>query len=763
VAAALQGSAGPRAGPARSPRRLALAVSPDPSPAPPLNSPPLHQLAARLGILPEYLDQSGREVRQTPDATRVSILAALGFDAGDEPRALASLRRLDALEAERLLPPARVAVWGDAAAQVTLRRPASLSGAFRWRVELVRESGETHEAEGRADAPLVEVRLPGSPPLGYHRLRASLAAGGGERAAEQRLIVVPPRCPDPAEILGGARRWGVIANLYAVRRAGDWGVGDLTSLGDLLAWSAARGAAFVGVNPLHALRNRGWDVSPYSPVSRLFRNTLYLDVEQVPELAASAEARAMLGAPELRAEVAELNVARHVQYERVAALKRPVLAALHRAFAARHRGRGTARAAEYARYLAEQGEALTDFATFCALEEWIGSGGAGGDRDAGDAGAGPAPRPALPGWWREWPSDYQDPRGAAVARWRDAHEEAVDFHRWQQFELDRQLAAAAARGRAGGMPLGLYQDLAIGTAPNGSDPWAFPGIFLDGVSVGAPPDAYARQGQDWGLPPLDPRRLAESGYDYFVRLVRAGLRHGGALRIDHVLGFFRQFWIPHGMAGSEGAYVAFPTDDLFGILALESTRARAVVVGEDLGTVPPEVPAVLHRWGVLSSKVMHFERDERGGYRGAAHYPALALATADTHDMATLEGFWSARDVELRGQVGLLAGEEEVREAHEARGRERWALVRMLRDEGLLPHDRDPSSLELRAAVHAFLRRTPAWLVGLTLEDLVGEVEPVNMPGVPQDRFSSWTRRLAVPLEALRERDDVQQVLGVER
>jgi 4-alpha-glucanotransferase len=337
----------------------------------------------------------------------------------------------------------------------------------------------------------------------------------------------------------------------------------------------------------------------------------------------------------------------------------------------------------------------------------------------------------------------------------------VDFHRWLQFELDRQLAAAAARGHEGGMPLGLYQDLAIGTSPAGSDPWAFPEIFLRGVSVGAPPDEYARMGQNWGLPPLDPRRLAESGYDYFVRLVRSGLRHAGALRIDHVLGFFRQFWIPEGMPGSEGAYVAFPTDDLFGILALESTRAGALVVGEDLGTVPPQVPGVLQRWGVLSSRVMQFERGENGSYRGASQYPALALATADTHDMATLEGFWSGHDVGLRARVGLME-EWQLHDASNWRAHERWELVRMLRGEGVLAHDRDPSPLEVRAAVHRFLRRTPSWLVGLSLEDLVGEVEPVNMPGVPQERFASWTRRLSVPLEELDTRDDVRAAVGSE-
>ena len=263
------------------------------------------------------------------------------------------------------------------------------------------------------------------------------------------------------------------------------------------------------------------------------------------------------------------------------------------------------------------------------------------------------------------------------------------------------------------------------------------------------PTGSARQGQNWGLPPLDPRRLAESGYDYFVRLVRAGLRHGGALRIDHVLGLFRQFWIPAGMTGAEGAYVRFPTDDLLGILALESTRARALVVGEDLGTVPPEVPPLLERWRLLSSKVLYFERDEKEGFRGADAYPVEALATANTHDMPSLAGFWKARDLEVKRKVGLLEGDEDERKARETRDTEKRQLVERLVAEGLLPAGKEPEGAALRGAVHELLCRTPSALVGFSLDDIVGEAEPVNVPGVGADKFPSWTRRLAMPIEQL--------------
>jgi 4-alpha-glucanotransferase len=676
---------------------------------------PLRELADRVGILPEYVDQTGTAVRRTPDATRVAILRAMGLDVSDDARARDALAELEARERAAPLDPVRVRLRGSlGTGRAGLRVPAGVRDEVAWTATLTTENGDVHGAQGRSVPDRkgqIALELGVVPPEGYHRLEVSLAAGGVEHAATQTLIVVPPACRKVSRV------FGIFANLYTLRSAGDWGIGDLSTLAALLEWTAAEGGDFVGINPLHALRNRGWEISPYSPVSRLYRNPIYLD----PGAAL----------PELRAERDALRATDRVEYERVIALKRRALEPLHAAGAASD---------DFCGYVEAEGEPLDRFATFEALADHFGHGD-----------------------WRRWPHPYRDPRSAEVAAFRREHEREVDFHRWLQFRLDRQLGEAAERGRRAGLRIGLYQDLAIGTSACGADIWANPHLFVEGLSIGAPPDEYSASGQNWGLPPLDPRALREGRYEFWVRLLRASLRHAGALRIDHVMGLFRQFWIPEGASGTEGAYVRFPADDLLGILVLEARRHGAVVVGEDLGTVPPEVPPALRRRGILSSRVFYFEQRD-GRFRPASGYEPASLATANTHDMPPLAGFWSGRDIERRREAGEVVGDEAVERARRDRERVKGAMLERLAAEGLLPAAAEPATgAELRGAVHAFLCKTPAAMVGLNLDDLVGEAEPVNLPGVPCDRFPSWTRRLATPVEALAADPEVRTALRCER
>ena len=681
----------------------------------------LTALAAHCGILDAYVPLTGGEPRVTTDETRAAILAAMGFDVSSDAAARQALDTLRAQEASRVLDPVRVVQHG--ATSVSFRAAERVACTLTLRDEsgalTKRDAVATPDAEHVAT-----IELPRDLPYGYYDVRLQVRAA----EFEQRLIVTPSSCPVPDQ-----RAFGIIANLYSLRGARDFGVGSFGDLATLAEWSARQGAAFVGVNPLHALRNTGHDISPYRPLSRIYRNPLYLDIEAIPELTESVDARAQLATPRMRAELAALRASGSVQYERIAALARPILDSLYRTFAARHLGRDTVRGVAYAHYVQREGPPLARVATHRALEEHLS-----------------AEHGALV-TWRNWPAGFRDPASPDVAAFAAAHADAIHFHQWIQCELDRQLARAAQRGADAGLSVGLYQDLAIGSADDGADVWVHQHLFLDGVSLGAPPDDYAADGQNWGIPPIDPRRLHDDRYDYFITVIRSALRHSGALRVDHVLGLFRQFWIPRGMAGGRGAYVRFPVRDLLGILALESTRQRAVIVGEDLGTIPPEVPGTLKSWGILSSRVMLFQHEPDGTFRAAASYEPLSLTTADTHDMAPLEGWWRGRDLELRQQLGLFENDVAAQAARTARARERAGLAERLAADGVIP---DAAAVEhggepLRIAVHRFLRRTPALLVGLSLDDLTGEVEPVNVPGVSPDRFPSWTRRMATALDTL--------------
>ena len=711
-----------------------------------IERPALRALADRMRIQASYVDQTGEKLRHTSDATRVRLLAAMGIDASTEELAAAALKKLRRAERRQWIDPVRVVRQGSRSlSRVVVRMPTIHADAAQWTLALRTEegvesrwSGTTHGGRSRRFA----IGLTVVPPLGYHDLTITFEGGGKHRSATQRLIVVPPRCMAPELRLRGRRGFGITANLYTVRSRENWGAGDLGDLATLSEWLGHQGGAFVGVNPLHALRNQGYDVSPYSPISRLFRNPLYLRVDDIPELAVDDVARAMIAQPEFQRELGELRSASMLDYGRVSALRAPVLERLHRTFESRELVQRTERGLAYESYLAREDPQLTQFATYMAIAE----------QEGPDA--------------RAWPEPLRDPHSPEVAQRRAELRHRVGYHAWLQFELDRQLGNAAHHAAESGLALGLYQDLAVGSAPSGSDVWANPGLFRQGATVGAPPDMYSEEGQNWGLPAMDPFVLRETRYDYWIRLLRSGFRHTGALRIDHALGLFRMFWVPLGESARTGAYVTSFSDELFGIMALESMRHGAVVVGEDLGTVPPEVPKVLERWGVLGSKVVVFEWDHSTGrFRAARDYPRLALTTVNTHDLPPVTGWMRERDVTLRSELGDLSGEHQLAAARGARAHDRGGVIQILIEEGLLPHSAHESldAESLVRALHAFVRRTPAALVGLSLDDLALESEPVNIPGVWQDRYASWSRRMRAPLEELLHSPRTDALLGHER
>jgi 4-alpha-glucanotransferase len=735
--------------------------------------PSLQQLADAFGVAVEYEDWRRQPV-DVPEATVRRVLAGLGVDV-DHPEE--SLRRAEQMQQRRLVPPTVVAVEGRTT-QVEVRGPdvgdplveLTLEDGTRRRLNLADETGTDSDAgtdigtdtdiaaaggpieepdtetaahsdivpdsagvwtgsgadaDGRSGSDAVvaghhrrvrTLELPDDLPLGYHRLRV---VAGPDEAEESTSVVavVPPQAPLPTD----RRAWGWMVQLYAVRSAGSWGIGDYADLAELARWSGAQGAGLLLVNPLHAFAPVGpVQNSPYYPASRRFSSPLYLRPQQLPEYdAASADVRARVD--ELASAFTPDGDARtRVDRDAAWTAKKAALEALFE-----HR---------VERPDAEQSQGLTDFATWCALAE----------RHGPD--------------WHDWPDELHDPHGPAVAQAHDELADRVAFHAWLQRCCDEQLAAAQRSAVEAGMPIGIVHDLAVGVDPGGADGWALQADLATGFTVGAPPDQLGPQGQDWRLPPWRPDRLAETGYAPFRDMVRAVLAKGGGLRVDHVLGLFRLWWVPEGASSAEGTYVSYDAEAMLGILGLEAARAGALVVGEDLGTVPDHVRTALAAHAVLGSAVLWFEKDPDDDLPlPPDHWRELAMATVTTHDLPTVAGWWNDEQVRVRAELGLLGRtrDEELAAAEQ----DKAALLKAVTAAGLLPADAADSADALdeetvSLALHGMLTRSPARVVLAALGDAVGDRRQPNLPGTT-DEYPNWRLPLAdgdgrpVPLEEI--------------
>lgn len=726
----------------------------------------LDGLAERCGIALDYYDIWGRR-HEISNQTKRAILAAMGLRVAtvDELQ-----HELSVCEEEPWRQPCEAVLvreagkgWGAWSVRLPVSEAEQREVRIQWGVRdesgcLLQqgESGpglmpvETRMVEGRRHARF-DLPIPTGLALGYYDLTARVQTGAGTVEGTLRLIVVPSRCYIPPRLLEGGRTWGLALPLYALRSTNNWGVGDFGDLADFVDWAAHDlGAGVIGLNPLHALKNtRPYHISPYSPDSRLYLNVLYLAMEQVPELQESEAAQRLLEDSTFHSRLESLRKNDLVDYDQVYAAKREILELLFATFQARHLVGSaevwqprTERGRAFERFVREEGELLENFALFQALSEELSR-----------------VFPHL--WvWQEWPEPYRDPRSAAVAAFRARQGGRIQFHQYLQWVAHEQLERAAARARAAGMPIGLYHDLALGSDRSGSDAWTFQDVLALGADSGCPPDAFAPEGQNWGLPPINPRRLRASGYKMFTALLRNNLTYGGALRLDHVMGLFRLFWIPRGLPASAGAYVQYQAEDLLGILALESLRHKAIIVGEDLGTVPESVRERLAAAGVLSYRVLYFERRDDGNWKAPGAYQDHAMAVVTTHDLPTLSGFWSAEDIETRYRLGFYESEAARGQTLEERQRDKERLLGALKVEGLLPEGvtDDPASVpfmtsELCRAIHVFLARTPSWIMMASLEDCLGEPAQMNVPGT-LDSYPNWSRKMRLSLEQLRDDQD---------
>jgi 4-alpha-glucanotransferase len=570
---------------------------------------------------------------------------------------------------------------------------ASVSGPPEPRVRVVTAGAlpdipdaHTLTLEDGSSTPL-DGGWPDDVPLGYH----DVTHHDGRRT---RMIVTPRSCPVPAEPL-----WGWAIQLYSIRSAASWGIGDLADLRKLAATSRRRGAGMVMLNPLHAAEpGEPQQPSPYYPSSRRFRNPLYLRIEDVP------------GAQQLGAELAplaragrELLADRVIDRDRVFRLKRDALDHLWGAFPKDE--------AAFGAYRAEQGSALWGYATFCALVEQHG-------------------HP-----WSQWPAELRNPGSAAVAAFADRHADRVSYHAWLQWLLDEQLRQAAAANN-------LINDLAVGSDPDGADTWLGQDVYARGIAVGAPPDDFNTLGQDWGFPPFDPWRLRAAGYAPFIETLRAAFRHSAGIRIDHVFGLFRLFWIPVGFSPTDGVYVRCPAPELLDIVALESERAGAFVVGEDLGTTEPGVREELGARGLLSYRVLWFEDSP------PSEYPWQSVGTVATHDLPTIAGLWTGADERLQQRLGLQPNHASLEAARE----------RLLRFTGVEP---TAEVADVIQRTYAALANAPSALVAASLEDALVVEERPNLPGTTGEKWPDWSLALPATLEELERAPLAQEIASL--
>ena len=702
----------------------------------------LARLGQAYGIFPRYHDVWGT-LHDVSEATTRALLDAMGVGVASDEAVETALVAREAVEWRRRLAPFTVVRDDVPSSRIRLHVPASVP-IERMHAGFVDEAGVRHSrsilATTRVDARVIDgeswhaldVEVAVALPAGYY---AVVLGTGDDDVARSQLAVVPRRCYRQSALRAPA--WGIAVQLYGVRSRRDWGIGDFTDLAQIVSRLGERGVGIVGVNPLHALfPHNPAHISPYSPSSRLFVNTLYVDVMAVADFADCAPARALVESPEFRARIARLRDSALVDYPGVARAKREVLELLYAAFRERHGGGRTRRARSFRAFKHERGEALTRHALFEAIQEHC---------FAQDS--------AIWGW-PAWPERFRNPRSPAVAQFAETHAERVDFYAYLQWQADLQRTMLARQARDAGLAVGMYNDLAVSIDRGGAESWAYQDLYALGASVGAPPDAFNPAGQDWGLPPIVPSRLRDAGYAPFLAILRANMRHAGALRIDHVMALMRLFWIPPGGKPGDGAYVHYPFDDLVGLLALESHRNHCLVIGEDLGTVPDEVRRTLAEADVLSYRVLWFERDPAGGFKPPGAYPEAALATPSTHDLPTIAGWWEGHDIEVRSRLGLISSDEDRRRLQNERADEKRRLLRALHDAGFLSQVTDVEgeagsgrlTPALMEAIAAYLAATPCVLDVLQLEDALLVRDQANLPGTV-DAHPNWRRKLPLGIE----------------
>ena len=710
----------------------------------------LRALADLAGIENGWWDFFGNYRLVSPETKKI-FLKAMGFAVETDEEVAASLYEFEVRSWRRVLEPVLVWSQDNGAPKVAITLRADLVGnAFSWTVRT--ENGQSKIGHlYPANSPLVEEKqvdgqnyqrrlfsLPDELETGYHSFILTLEDGS---SAEMELIVVPPRAYWPKEMERGERLWGISTQVYSLRSDRQWGAGDYTDLKMMCSQAAMLGASAVGINPLHALfHSQPERFSPYAPSSRLFTNTAYLDVTAIPEYAECRLAQRTVASPGFQNELYRLTNAQLIDYLAVATCKNPILEMLFDDFCAQHwdveEGKPrTPRGEAFARFIEGGDDKLLRMGTFEALLEYFS-----------------AQNPPLT-YWKFWPEEYHDPDSPDVADFREKHAHRVYFFIYLQWQADEQLKEVAKTCDDAGMPVGLYRDLGVGIAGDGVEAWSRNDVLALGVGAGAPPDPLNLKGQSWGLAPFNPIALRETAYSPFINMLRANMRHAGALRLDHAMSLQRLYWVPDMAPADQGAYVRFPVDDLFGLVALESQRNRCLVIGEDLGTVPDGFRERMLQSGILSYRVLLFARFQNQHFLGPDDIEAQSLVTVGTHDLPSLVAWWQGKDLDEKERLDLYPSAEMAQKERSDRGRDRNLMADALSWHGCVPKDfpRTPDLDEgqmrvLIEGAYSYIQRSPAKLMMMQIEDALGLSLQMNMPGTVM-QHPNWRYRLPLQVD----------------
>ncbi len=713
----------------------------------------VRNLAQAYGIQLEWQDIWGNAHPVTDDMCK-ALLSAMEVSTETQADIDRAFEQLQYATVARWLQPILVAPETDATLMIQVNIPDSLKDKnFRWSLQA--EDGATqqgefvpahlhhvaefelaihHEKIGR-----YELHIQNTLPQGYHRFSVEEVKSG--EAVGMLLAITPTRCYLPGVLEDEPDQplkkvWGPAVQLYAVHSKRNWGVGDYGDLTRIVDWCADQGATMIGLNPLHALYpHNPAHSSPYSPSSRMFFNTNLLNVEGIADFDESTEAKQLVLNPEFQQALERLRAEEMVPYAEAGHRKLEVLKLLYQSFCEKHAAKNTKRAQAFNEYVQQQGRPLERFALFHALQERFHK------EDSSIWG------------WPVWPEAYQNPDSPAVQEYLESNREQVGFYQYLQWQVDCQLSEAGKRCLEKNLGIGLYMDMAVGVDRGGADVWANQSLFAQSSAVGAPPDEYNQKGQDWGLPPLIPERMREEAYESYIHILRQNMKHAGALRIDHVMGLMRLFLIPPGLPPSQGAYIHYAVDEMFGILALESQRNQCMVIGEDMGTVPDVVRDRMNRWGVFSYKVFYFEQDH-DRYKSPEEYLPAAAVAVSTHDLPTLSGFWQGQDIAVRTELDLYPNAELRERQITDRVNERMRILNLLEQRGLLPEGINAGPLStpsvtpaLAAAIHRLVSQTNSKVFMVQFEDMLQQVDQINLPGTTDPVYPCWKRKITIPVE----------------